>query len=399
MRAKLGKPVRGLVTIDVGRDEGDKLRITIADDGGGMDVESLRDVASRAGTRSTGSAEASDDEVLALAFESGVSTSPIVTDVSGRGIGLAIVREKVEQLGGSVRARSERTRGTTFELIVPASVASSRGVVAHASEHVYVFPATHVERVSRVDIDGIATVEGVETVSLEGEAVPFAFLHDALGLPRGARDGDSGRLPVIVISAGGERVAYAVDRIVGEQDVLVKSLGPQLEAVRHVSGATILESNQVALILNPTDLVRWMTRDAPSRTVASVDAVVEEKQQRKSILVVEDSITSRTLLKSILETAGYEVRTAVDGLDALDVMTRHDFDLAVLDIEMPRMNGLDLCAKLRADKKHADLPVMFVTGRESPEERERGLDVGANAYITKASFDRTTLLETVRRLA
>jgi two-component system chemotaxis sensor kinase CheA len=398
IRARLGKPVRGTITIDVGRDEGDKLCISISDDGRGIDTEAVREVATKAGIKSADQSTAFDgDQALALAFESGVSTSPFVTDVSGRGIGLAIVREKVEQLGGHVRVQSEPDVGATFDLIVPATIASSRGVIVYVLERPFVIPSVYVDRVGRVSHADIVAVEGVDTVSLDGHTVPFAFLHDALMVPRTDGYEEADHLPLIVLAVGGERVALAVDRIVGEQDVLTKSLGPQLESVRNVSGATVLESNQVALILSPSELVRSMKQGAFARTSLSEEAT-DASLEARSILVVEDSITSRTLLKNILEAAGYLVSTAVDGVEALNALLEGRFDLVISDIEMPRMNGFDLCTKVRADKRLEHLPLMFVTSLETPQERERGLDVGANAYIAKASFDQTTLIETVRRL-
>jgi two-component system, chemotaxis family, sensor kinase CheA len=399
VRAKRGKPVRGAVTIDVGRVEGNKIMISIADDGGGIDSHAVREVASKAGVRSGEQLSIMDDtQALSLVFESGVSTNPIVTDVSGRGIGLAVVQEKVEQLGGNATVRSAVGVGTTFEMVVPATVASSRGVIVRLADRLFVVPTVHVERVARIDPAEIATIENVETVNFDGDNVSFTFLNDSLELPRRSRGEDSDLLPLIVLTAGGDRIAFAVDWILGEQEVLVKGLGPQLESVRYVSGATVLESERIALILNPPELIRAAIHGAAPRTTTAASVVAEKEQGRRRILVAEDSITSRTLLKNILETAGYYVHTSVDGMEAFTALMEDEFDLVITDVEMPRMNGFDLCAKIRADKKYADLPVMLVTSLESREDREKGVDVGANAYITKGSFDQTTLLETARRL-
>ena len=201
----------------------------------------------------------------------------------------------------------------------------------------------------------------------------------------------------MVLVSGNERIAFAVDWILGEQEVLVKTLGPQLESLRYVTGATVLDSEKIALILHPPEVIRAATHGTAQ--ITPIASVVEETTRRKKkILVAEDSITSRTLLKNILETTGYEVRTVVDGLEALTALMEEEFDLLISDVEMPRMNGFDLTAKIRTDAKYAELPVMLVTSLESREDREKGVDVGANAYITKGSFDQTTLLETARRL-
>ena len=399
VRARLGKPVRGTITIDVGRDEGDKLCISISDDGRGIDTEALREVAAKSGIRAADQSAAFDgDQTLALAFESGVSTSPFVTDVSGRGIGLAIVREKVEQLGGHVRVRSEPDVGATLDLIVPATIASSRGVIVYVLDRPFVLPSVYVDRVGRVAHDEIVAVEGVDTVSLDGHTVPFAFLHDALMMPRPDGHDENDHLPLIVLTVGGERVALAVDRIVGEQDVLTKSLGPQLESVHNISGATVLESNQVALILSPSEL----------RALDEAGRLCPHQPQR-----------------------GNDRRAPGDQVDPRGRGFHH---LAHPAEEHPRggrlprqhcrrrRRGPQCTPRTRLRPRHQryrdaahgrlrPLPPRSGPTRSSPtclscsspasrlaQERERGLDVGANAYIAKASFDQTTLIETVRRL-
>jgi two-component system chemotaxis sensor kinase CheA len=200
----------------------------------------------------------------------------------------------------------------------------------------------------------------------------------------------------VILAFNEKRIAFAVDEILSEQEVLVKSLGPQLARVRNIAGATILDSGKVAPILNAADLMKSAMKSGGVRWTEAQSETVMARQ--KSILVVEDSITARTLLKNILETAGFRVKTAVDGVDALTSLKTDGFDLVVSDIDMPRMNGLDLTARIRADKKLSEIPVVLVTALESPEDRERGVDVGANAYIVKKSFDQGNLLDAVRRL-
>jgi two-component system chemotaxis sensor kinase CheA len=186
--------------------------------------------------------------------------------------------------------------------------------------------------------------------------------------------------------------------VLNEQEVLVKSLGRQLPRVRNIAGATVLATRKLAPILNITDLMRSAVKigGAANRPAVPVDS---EKEKKKSVLIVEDSITTRTLLKSILEAAGYNVDTAVDGVDGLTRLRSNAFDVVVSDVEMPRMNGFDLTAKIRADKKLSEMPVILVTALHSREDREHGMDVGANAYIVKSSFDQSNLLEVMGRLA
>ena len=200
---------------------------------------------------------------------------------------------------------------------------------------------------------------------------------------------------MVVLGTGRQRVAFQVEEILGEQEVLVKTLGRQLTRVRNVAGASVLGTGQVVAVLNVPDLLKSAVKQAAPPPVAAETHGVAEKQ---SILVVEDSITSRALLKNILESAGYRVTTAVDGVDAYTTLKTGTFDLIVSDVEMPRMDGFDLTAKVRADKQLAGLPVVLVTSLESREHRERGIDVGANAYIVKSSFDQSNLLEVIQQL-
>jgi two-component system chemotaxis sensor kinase CheA len=199
-------------------------------------------------------------------------------------------------------------------------------------------------------------------------------------------------MPVLVLGWAGEQIGFIVDEILGEQEVLVKGLGKQLRRVRNIAGATVLGSGKVLPVLNVADLMQSAV------SMAAGAARHEANESPKSILVAEDSITARTLLQNILEFAGYRVKTAVDGVEALSVLANEGFDLVVSDVEMPRMSGFDLTAKIRADRRLSELPVVLVTALESREHRERGADVGANAYIVKSSFDQGNLLEVVRRL-
>jgi two-component system chemotaxis sensor kinase CheA len=201
---------------------------------------------------------------------------------------------------------------------------------------------------------------------------------------------------VIVLGLGDARVAFRVDEILGEQEILVKNLGPQLARVRNVAGASMLGTGQVVPVLNVADLLKSAVSHVAAPHAPAADKPASGNKQ--SILVAEDSITSRSLLKNILESAGYAVTTAVDGMDALTTLKSAAFDLVVSDVEMPRMDGFDLTTRIRADRQLAALPVVLVTALESREHRERGIDAGANAYIVKSSFDQSNLLEIVRRL-
>ena len=201
----------------------------------------------------------------------------------------------------------------------------------------------------------------------------------------------------IILGSADKRIAFLVDEVIDEQEVLVKSLGKQLSRVRNIAGATVFGSGKPIPILDVPDLLTSAVKVAAAPVIAAA-ASPETKVERKSILIAEDSITSRALLKNILESAGYSVSTAVDGLDAFSLLKTQRHDLIVSDVEMPRMTGFDLTARIRADKALVDLPVILVTALESRDDRERGIDVGANAYIVKSSFDQSNLLDVIRRL-
>jgi two-component system chemotaxis sensor kinase CheA len=280
---------------------------------------------------------------------------------------------------------------------VPLTLVTLRGVLLRTGGQVFVIPAMGVEGVARVAEAEIRTVESRETIPLGGHAVALARLSDVLEIPRKeAVNGPAGHAQAVVLGAGPARVAFRVDEVLGAQEVLVKPLGPQLARVRNIAGACVLGTGRVVPVLSVPDLMKSAVKPAAAPRAVATETPVAAEQ--RSILVVEDSITSRALLKGILESAGYRIATAVDGIDAYTALKTATFDLVVSDVEMPRMDGFDLTAKIRADKRLADLPVVLVTALESREHRERGIDAGANAYIVKSSFDQSNLLEVVRRL-
>lgn len=399
VRVRKGKPPRGAIRIEVAQVDSGKVEIVIADDGAGIDAAKVRDAAQRLNILTHEDArELDENQAVALTFRSGISTSPIITDLSGRGLGLAIVREKVERLGGIITVQTHVDTGTTFRIVLPLSLATFRGVLIRVGEKRFIIPSTHVVRVVRVAGQDIQTVENRETISLDEQAVSLVWFSDVLEMIRRAPDSEaaSGVLAV-VLELGQSRIAFRVDEILGEQEVLVKALGRQLARVRNVAGASVLGTGQVVPVLNVPDLMKSAVRQATAPRTPVVAAKLAEVRGR-SILVAEDSITSRALIKNILESAGYEVTIAVDGIDAYTTLKGGVFDLLVSDVEMPRMDGFDLTSRVRADKQLSELPVILVTALESGEHRERGIDVGANAYIVKSSFDQSNLLEVVGRL-
>ena len=396
-RERKHKPRRGKLSISITPREG-RAEVIVSDDGAGIDAELLRSTLIKLGMiKAEKAAEMSDAEMLPFVFQSGVSTSPIITEISGRGLGLAIVREKVEKLGGSISFESEPQRGTLFRIVLPLSVATFRGILVRVADRLFVLPAIHVERAVRAKREEVATVQNREIIDLNGRSVALARLGTVLEL-----DGEATlpeQLQAVVVTVGEQSVAFVVDEVLNEREVLMKRMGPQLSRVRNIAGATLLGSGKVVPILNVPDLIKSATRGlATARPLPAAAAELAPQEKARRILVVEDSITSRTLMKNILESAGYTVVTAVDGVDGLIQLKNGRFDLVVSDVDMPRLNGFDLTAKIRADRDLAELPVVLVTALGSREDRERGIDVGASAYIVKGSFDQSDLLRTVQRL-
>lgn len=395
-RSAAGKPATATVRIEVAQRGGSEVEILIADDGRGIDAAKVRASAVRHAHLTTEEAATlTDQEAIYLIFQSEVSTSPIITELSGRGLGMAIVREKVDKLGGRVTVETILGRGTVFRILLPLTLATFRAILVEAGGQTFAIPTAQVERVMRVHEEEIKTMENRANVLLDGRPVALVALHTILGLPAGPPN-DSIFRRVVVLEQGDRCISFEVDAIEDEIELLVKSLGSILVRVRNVAGATVLGSGQIVPILNPGDLVKSAVR-APS--AAGPWSEPGEEVRRRTVLVAEDSITSRMLLKNILEAAGYIVRTAVDGMDALTAFKSEDFDIVISDVDMPRMNGFDLTANIRHDNRRPDVPVVLVTSREAREDRERGIDVGANAYVVKSSFDQGNLLEVMRRLA
>lgn len=393
-RTRAGKTTQGKIELISSRLPDGRIEILIADDGAGIDSNAVRDAAVLCGIIDRDSASDMDDAVsLQLVFRSGVSTRPDPGTISGRGLGLSIAREKVESLGGTIDVSTVPGKGTTFRIQLPATIASIRGVLVRCGEHRFLLPSRRIAQTIRVRKADIASVEGRPTVAVGGRyasLVPLASLL-AASCPSPL---DRDTFPAVVLEPSDGLLALAVDEIAGEQEVLAKPLGIRLPALRLYAGAAVLGFGQVTPILDPTSLAEAARSTRPADTAVAAQV---ERPTRRSILVVEDSITSRMLLKNILESVGYQVQTAADGLDALTLLKTAGFDLVVSDIDMPRMNGFVLTEKIRSDSRLKDLPVILVTALESREDRERGVDAGANAYLIKSSFEQGTLLEIVRR--
>jgi two-component system chemotaxis sensor kinase CheA len=384
-RRAAGKPREATLEIRV-EPRRDRVTLTISDDGAGLSPDRLRRAAVQRGLLSAAdAARLADAEAVQLAFQPGVSTAAELTSVSGRGVGLDVVAEALRRLGGSVDVSFERGRGTSFVLDAPVTVAGSTGFLFRAGGGVGIVPTDAVERVLLVSPQDLGTVAGLATVLVEGSPVPFASMAQALGVPPGPAA--SGAAVALLVSAGGKRVALAVDEVLGEQAIVVSSLGRRMAGVRHIAGAAALDDGRVVSVLQPAHLVGAARSSPPAKDAARV-----------RIVVADDSLTTRAAAKSLLEIAGYEVLAAADGEEALALVRDPGCALVVTDIQMPRLDGFALTRLLKADPRLARIPVILVTSLDAAEDRAAGLKSGADAYLVKRELQRGKLLELVRQL-
>jgi len=393
IRAERHKNIRGIVRIRIVPLSGSKVGIEVSDDGIGINRGIIRKAAVEKGIVSAQEVAAlTDNEAIWLIFRSGLSTNPIVTDLSGRGLGLAIVEETVTRLGGTVTVSSEEGKGTTIKMQVPVRLATLRGVVVRSSSQIYVLPMQQVRQVIMVQRHDILPLGERQVIEFQGEKIVIIRLTEALGITEyhPAPEGTT-QIPVVILAYGAGQIACMVDEVIRVQEIVVRSLGSQLRRVKRITGAVILGDGRVALVLDALELIQDSIKgplSVPERKISSGDI--------KRILVVEDSVTSRSLLQTILERTGYQVQTAVDGMEALAMLKEHEFDMVVSDVDMPRMNGFTLTEKIRADARISTLPIVLVTSLDSPADQKHGITVGADAYIKKTSFEKSKLLEVIR---
>jgi two-component system chemotaxis sensor kinase CheA len=376
-RLETGKAARGRVVLTA-EQRGGLVAVIVADDGRGVSPELLAQAAR----------EGSLVDILA---RPGFSTRAEVSDLAGRGVGFDAVKAHVESFGGSLQIESEPGAGMSVTLLLPLTLALLDVLLVERGSHVFGVPLASVQEA--VAVTETLSLTGRKALELRGASIPFGDLAELLGadappLPP--------RAPAIIVAAGGRRVALACDRLIGESEVVVKALGPLLGSVSGYLGAAILGDGRVALLIDPASATS--TR-AESRRLEPVAAAPVEPGLSRTMLVVEDSFMVRELQRSILEAAGYRVLTAKHGREALEQLAAHkDIELVVTDVDMPEMDGLALTEAIRASTDWAALPVIVVSSRHSDEDRRRGVEAGADAYMVKDSFDQNALLEAVARM-
>ncbi len=396
IRRRAGKPEKGLILLRAAR-QGATIVLEVVDDGTGIDLEAVHRAAVARGLMTADQADRFEPEGIGdLIFHSGLSTLPRATELSGRGVGLDVVRRTLERLNGLVAVKTTPGQGTTFTLTLPLTLATTHVLLAETAGQTMAVPTTNVERIFKLDPAAINSIDGKPALVYEGRPLSLISLARVLELSssQGVPTPGPG-LPVIVLRVAEKRTAFWVDALKGTQEVVIKNLGPQLRRVRNVAGVSVLGTGEVVMILNVADLMK--SAAAAPAEAALVPAPAREARRRR-LLVVDDSITTRTLEKNILESAGYEVLTAADGLEAWALVQSEPLDAVVADIVMPRLDGFDLTAKVKEDERFREMPVILVTSLETPQDKIRGLEAGADAYITKSAFDQRDLLETIDSL-
>jgi two-component system chemotaxis sensor kinase CheA len=395
-RERSGKPPVGRIALSASQN-GDSLIIEVSDDGGGIDPARIRSTAVRRGVLSKEAADATNDaDSLRLIFRAGFSTRGVVTDLSGRGVGLDVVRDAVERLRGSVDVDSTAGEGTRFSLRVPLSVATAQCVMVSVAGTAFALPISNVFRILRLTEEQTERAEGRLVIKIDAEPSPVVSTAEVLGLEQPA---DVRPRTGIVVSSGDRKVVFVVDELIGTQTLVLKPLPPPLVRLRYISGAAILGTGQVIGVLNAADLVR---RDEPmstwARDLGDRGSSENGAGPAAAILVVDDSSVTRTMMKGVLENAGFRVQTAADGMEAWEILRSRPFDVLVTDVNMPEMSGFDLTEKVRADRLLHEVPVVLVTALDSPEDQARGARVGADAYIVKGALSDDRLIEAVRGL-
>ena len=421
-RENLGKTRAATLRIK-GYQTASNIVIEISDDGRGLNLDRIKQTAVRRNICTPEElAVMTESQIQMLIFAPGFSTRTFVTEISGRGVGLDVVRTNVEALKGSIQVESLSGKGCTFRLQIGTSLATANVLIVAVDGIAYALPIEFIETARFVVNSEIFSLESKATIIYEAQPLSVAYLADILDVNNRellqkyrvqrqdswikfkrrtegeSLTSDDRKMSCIVLKVGEERLGLFIDALIDEQDVVIKPQSQLLKRVRNVSGATILGTGEVCMVLNPHDLIKSVRQQVLSRGVAGARSPIETVSRKQVILLAEDSIATRTQEKRILEGAGYEVVTAVDGLDALNKLKTRYFDALISDVQMPNLDGLGLTAKIREQKEYSELPIILVTSLASDEDRKRGADAGANAYIPKGTFNQDVLIETLKRL-
>ncbi len=394
-RLGAGKPPEGDLTLEI-TDERGWITLSLKDDGRGLDLERVREKAIERGILTRAEArELAADKLQELIFLPGFSCRDDITQISGRGIGLDVVRSNLREIQGRVWVESQRGEGTRFYLQVPLTMATDHGLHISCAGESFVFPIASIDRMLAVEETELHALQSKQVVELDGRSVPVYELSDLLGLNRNTERSDT-TLSLVALTAKGQQIALVVDEIIGEQEIVIKSFQPPLISVRHFKGGCLNLNGQTVLVMDPGALVETALSGPNPRLKAGGDRLAPPASTVHHILLVDDSITTRMLEKNILETQGFKVSIAVDGADAWNRLEKESFDLVISDIEMPGLDGFWLINEIRSNQSMNDMPVIIVSSLESDENKRRAMEGGADAYIVKGEFETASFLEMIK---
>ncbi|PXX66182.1 two-component system, chemotaxis family, sensor histidine kinase and response regulator WspE [Pseudomonas sp. LAMO17WK12:I10] len=397
-RLLAGKPAEGLIRLRASHQAG-LLVLELSDDGNGVDLERVRQsIVERQLSPAETAAQLSEEELLTFLFLPGFSLRDKVTEVSGRGVGLDAVQHMVRQLRGAVQLEQVAGQGSRFHLEVPLTLSVVRSLVVEVGEEAYAFPLAHIERMCDLEPDDIVQLEGRQHFWHEGRHVGLVAASQLLQRPAGQNNEST--LKVVVIRERDAVYGVAVERFIGERTLVVLPLDDRLGKVQDISAGALLDDGSVVLIVDVEDMLRSVDKLLNTGRLERIARHNRHQAEtaRKRILVVDDSLTVRELQRKLLLNRGYDVAVAVDGMDGWNALRSEDFDLLITDIDMPRMDGIELVTLLRRDNRLQSLPVMVVSYKDREEDRRRGLDAGADYYLAKASFHDDALLDAVVEL-
>ncbi len=396
VRLAAGKPAGGTITLEA-RHQAGVLLVAVYDDGRGADPEALRAAVVRKKLVAAETApRLSDSELLEFLFLPGFTMKETVTEISGRGVGLDVVQSMVKAVRGSVRVASNPGRGMRFQLQLPLTLSVVRALLVQVAGEPYAIPLGFITRTLRLPQAEIASTEGRQHFAFDGRRVGLVTAHQVLGKPGTP---SSPLLPVVVLGEADRRYGVVVDSFIGERELVVQPLDPRLGKVKDIAAGSLMEDGAPVLIIDVEDLVRSVEKAAASGTLGAVRTTATETVAgNKRVLVVDDSLTVRELERKLLESRGYAVEIAVDGMDGWNAVRIGAFDLVISDVDMPRLDGIELTKLIKQDPKLRGLPVMIVSYKDREEDRRRGLDAGADYYLTKGSFHDDTMLNAVRDL-
>ncbi|MFJ4157366.1 hybrid sensor histidine kinase/response regulator [Pseudomonas sp. NPDC089752] len=397
-RLLAGKPVEGTIRLRASHQAG-MLILELSDDGAGIDLERLRrSIVQRGLSPAETVAQMSEAELLTFLFLPGFSMRDKVTEVSGRGVGLDAVQHMVRDLRGSIELTQQAGVGCCFHLEVPLTLSVVRSLVVQVGGEAYAFPLAHIERTVEVTAEQIVQIEGRQHFWHEGRHIGLVAASQLLNRP--TAPGNESSLRVVVIREREQLYGVAVERLIGERVLVVMPLDPRLGKVQDISAGALLDDGSVVLIVDVEDLLRSVEKLLTTGRLERIERGAQGGRgaSRKRILVVDDSLTVRELQRKLLSNRGFEVAVAVDGMDGWNALRSEDFDMLITDIDMPRMDGIELVTLVRRDQRLQSLPVMVVSYKDREEDRRRGLDAGADYYLAKASFHDDALLDAVVEL-